>query len=59
LAPPYGLDKKWGHWWITEDNALRSEYLAWPAAYFAFKQPEEYYFYFFRFINIDKRFLTI
>jgi len=22
-----------GHWWITEDKALRSEYLAWPAAH--------------------------
>ena len=33
LAPPCGLDKKWGHWWITEDKALRSEYLAWPAAH--------------------------
>jgi hypothetical protein len=25
LAPPCGLDKKWGHWWITAVKALRSQ----------------------------------
>ncbi len=34
--------------YITEDNSLRSEYLAWASPYFAFKQTEEYYFYSFQ-----------